>query len=49
MTMGLKSRILIGGMVKAKIMYYYFFFFKVFLDLVVEDRCVCLGEAGSWV
>lgn len=48
MTMGLKSRMLIGGMVKAKIMYY-FFFLQVFLDLVVSDRCVCLGEAGSWV
>lgn len=49
MTMGLKSRILIGGMVNAKIMYYYYFFFKLFLDLVVHDRCVYLGEIGSWV
>lgn len=30
MTMGLKSRMLIGGMVKAKIMYYYFFSSSLF-------------------
>lgn len=48
MTMGLKSRILIGGMVKVKIMYQSFFF-NVCLNLVVDNRCVCVGEAGSWV
>lgn len=45
--MGLKSKVLIASMVKVKIMYY--IFFTVFLDLVVDDRCRCLGEAGSGV
>lgn len=48
MTMGLKSRILIGGTVEAKINVL-FFFFNVFSNLVVDDRCVCLREADSSV
>lgn len=48
MMMGLKSRRLIGSMVKAKIMYYSFLFI-VFLNLVIPDRCACLGKASSWM
>ena len=42
MMMDLKSRILIGGMVKAKIMYYSFF--PMSFKYGVDDRLVCLGE-----
>lgn len=48
MTMGLKSRRLIGSMIKAKIVYYSSLFI-VFLNLIIPNHCACLGKAGSWV
>lgn len=48
MTMGLKSRRLIGSKVEAKIMYYSFLFI-FFLSFVILNRCAYLGKAGLWV